>query len=66
MMAERCIDASVAIKWVVQHESWRQKARQLLFDSLNRGYALIAPMLFVIDRSILEKKLEVHFSQQNT
>ncbi len=45
-MPERCVDASVAIKWIVQGERWRKKARKLLFDSLTAGYTLVAPPLF--------------------
>jgi len=57
-MPERCIDASVAIKWVVQGERWRQKARQFLFDSLARGYTLIAPPLFVYEtESVMQQFL---------
>jgi len=32
-MAEQVIDASVAIKWVVKGEPFRDKARQLLGDT---------------------------------
>ncbi len=45
-MPERCVDASVAIKWVVKGETWRKKARKFLRDSIAAGIDLIAPPLF--------------------
>jgi predicted nucleic acid-binding protein len=42
-MAEQVIDASVAIKWVVKGEPFRNKARQLLHDARLKGIALIGP-----------------------
>src|SRR5262249_37621750 len=42
-MAEQGIDASVAIKWLVQGEPYRHKARQLLRDARVPGGALIGP-----------------------
>ncbi|MGH7449997.1 MAG: type II toxin-antitoxin system VapC family toxin [bacterium] len=45
-MPERCVDASVAIKWVVKSETWRKKARKFLRDSIAAGIDLIAPPLF--------------------
>lgn len=44
-MAEQVIDASVAIKWVVKGEPFRNSARQLLRDSRLRGIQLIGPPL---------------------
>lgn len=44
-MAEQVIDASVAIKWVVKGEPYRNKARQLLRDAKSKGIALISPPL---------------------
>lgn len=44
-MQERCVDASVAIKWVIKGERWRKKARRLLMDSLIAKFTLIAPPL---------------------
>ena len=44
-MAERVIDASIAIKWVVKGEPFRGKARQLLHDTLLKGITLIGPPL---------------------
>jgi predicted nucleic acid-binding protein len=45
-MPERCVDASVAVRWVVAGSSWRQKARKFLRDSLAARFTLIAPPLF--------------------
>ncbi len=57
-MPERCVDASVAIKWVVKSETWRKKARQFLLNSLRDGYNLIAPPLFAYEtESILQERL---------
>lgn len=58
-MPERCVDASVAIKWVVKGEAWRKKARRFLFDSLSAGVILIAPPLFVYEtESVLQGRLQ--------
>lgn len=57
-MAERCVDASVAIKWVVKSETWRRKARRFLLESLEQGYTLIAPPLFAYEtESVLQGRL---------
>jgi len=57
-MAERCVDASVAIKWVVKSETWRKKARRFLLESLEQGYTLIAPPLFAYEtESVLQGRL---------
>jgi predicted nucleic acid-binding protein len=45
-MPERVIDASVAVKWVMQGESHRRQARKLLRESTTAGIRLIAPPLF--------------------
>ncbi len=42
-MAEQVIDASVAIKWVVKGEPFRNKARQLLRDARLKDITLIGP-----------------------
>ena len=56
-MPERCVDASVAIKWVVKSETWRKKARRFLFDSVQNGYTLIAPPLFAYEtESVLQER----------
>ncbi|MBI1928625.1 hypothetical protein HYR99_30830 [Candidatus Poribacteria bacterium] len=57
-MPERCIDASIGVKWVVKSEAWRKKARKLLIDSLTTGFTLIAPPLFEYEtESVLQGKL---------
>lgn len=48
-MTERCVDANVAIKWVIATESDREKALALLQDSVHAGIALIAPPLFPVE-----------------
>jgi len=45
-MAERVIDASVAVKWVMKGEFYRRQARKLLRESHTAGIRLIAPPLF--------------------
>jgi predicted nucleic acid-binding protein len=58
-MLERCVDASVAIKWVVRSETWRKKARRFLLESLQNGYTLIAPPLFAYEtESVLQGRLQ--------
>ena len=45
-MAERCIDANVAIKWFIKGEAFRRTALRFLRESLLAGITLIAPPLF--------------------
>lgn len=55
---ERCVDASVAIKWVIATESEREKALALLQDSIHAGITLIAPTLFPVEvDSIIRKRV---------
>jgi predicted nucleic acid-binding protein len=55
-VTERCVDASVAIKWAVQ-ESLREEALTLLHDSLANGVTLIAPALFSVEvDSVIRKQ----------
>jgi predicted nucleic acid-binding protein len=57
-MSERCVDASVGVKWVIKGEAWRKKARKLLHESLITGIALIAPPLFEYEtESVVQGKL---------
>lgn len=44
-MAQQVIDASVAIKWVVKGEPFRNKARQLLRDARLKDITLMGPPL---------------------
>ena len=58
-MPERCVDASLGIKWVVRGEPWRKKARKFLRDSIAEGIALIAPPLFEYEtESVLQGRLQ--------
>jgi predicted nucleic acid-binding protein len=43
-----CVDASVAIKWIVLEE-WTVNARALYFDALDRGEVIAAPPLMPIE-----------------
>jgi predicted nucleic acid-binding protein len=57
-MAEQVIDASVAIKWVVKGEPFRNKARQLLRDARLKGIMLIGPPLLEYEvESVLQRRL---------
>jgi predicted nucleic acid-binding protein len=64
-MSELCIDASVAVKLVLQGEPFRNKARQLLRDCLVNNIALIAPPFFasetdtVIRKRVYDGKLSI-------
>jgi predicted nucleic acid-binding protein len=58
-MAEQVIDASVAIKWVVQGEPFRNKARQLLRDARMQNTTLIGPPLLEYEvESNLQRRLD--------
>jgi predicted nucleic acid-binding protein len=55
---ERCVDASVVIKWVIAREPEREKALALLQDSIHAEIALIAPPLFPVEvDSIIRKRV---------
>jgi predicted nucleic acid-binding protein len=57
-MAERVIDASVAVKWVMKGESHRRQARKLLRDSHTAGITLIAPPLFEAEtESVIQEEI---------
>jgi predicted nucleic acid-binding protein len=45
-MPDKCVDASVALKWVLPYAAWRRKARRFLQHSRASGFTLIAPALF--------------------
>jgi predicted nucleic acid-binding protein len=49
MVAELCVDASIAAKWAIKGEPFRQKARQFLRETRARGILLIAPPLFEME-----------------
>jgi len=48
-MPERCVDTSIAVKWFIKGESFRQKALKLLRESQAAGITLIAPPLFEME-----------------
>ena len=57
-MAEQVIDASLAIKWVVKGEPFRNKAQELLRDARLKGVALIGPPLLEYEvESALQRRL---------
>lgn len=57
-MAEQVIDASVAIKWVVEGEPFCDRARQLLRDARLKGIVLIGPPLLEYEvESVLQYRL---------
>src|SRR4029453_2829448 len=57
-MAEQVIDASIAIKWVVKGEPFRNKARQLLREARVKGLTLIGPPLLGYEvESPLQRRL---------
>lgn len=58
-MPEGCVDASVAVKWVIRGEPWQKKARRFLRDSIAAGFTLIAPPLFEYEmESVLQRLLQ--------
>jgi len=57
-MPERCLDVSVALKWVLKGEVWCEKAREFLLDSIEADFTLIAPPLYEYEfESVLQQKL---------
>ena len=58
-MPETCVDASLAVKWVLKGESHRKKAREFLLASVTAGFTLIAPPLFEYEtESVLQMRLQ--------
>ena len=47
-MGKVCIDASLALKWVLP-ETYTNRAQELLRDWITKGYTLIAPTLFIYE-----------------
>jgi predicted nucleic acid-binding protein len=43
-----CVDASVAVKWILQEE-WTVKARALYFATIERGDEIVVPSLMPIE-----------------
>jgi predicted nucleic acid-binding protein len=57
-VTEACVDANVAIKWVIATESERVQALALLQDCVQAGITLIAPPLFPVEvDSIVRKRV---------
>lgn len=57
-MSEQVVDASVAIKWVMKSEPFRQKVLHLLRQSRLQGIDLIGPPLLEYEiKSILQRQL---------
>jgi len=54
---ERCVDASIAVKWAVKGEPFRGKAQAFLRDAAARNIRLIAPPHFVseVDSAIRKR-----------
>jgi predicted nucleic acid-binding protein len=46
-LIERCVDANIAIKWVITDESFCTEARKLLRDAGIKDIDLIAPPIFI-------------------
>ena len=56
-MDKICIDASLALKWVLP-EIYTDRAQELLRDWIRKGYTLIAPTLFIFEvTSALRNKI---------
>ncbi|MDQ1328588.1 MAG: hypothetical protein QG641_1873 [Candidatus Poribacteria bacterium] len=57
-MAEQVIDASIAIKWLIDDEPFCDNARKLLFNAKQAGLMLIAPPILVYEvESVLQFRL---------
>jgi predicted nucleic acid-binding protein len=62
---EKCIDANVALKWVIKGEPQRRRARKFLQDAIRSDITLIAPPLYeyevesVLQERIFDKKASV-------
>ena len=56
-MTERCVDASIAVRWAVKGEPFTAKGRALLKDAGASGVQLIAPSYFTgeVDSAISKR-----------
>ncbi len=63
-MTERCVDASIAVKWAVKGEPFRAKARTFLSDAGASGIRLIAPPNFTseVDSAIRKRVFDGRMS----
>lgn len=59
-MTEQCVDASIAVKWAVQGEPFRAKARAFLRAAGTKGVRLIAPPIFAseVDSAICKRVVD--------
>ncbi|MFQ6041685.1 MAG: type II toxin-antitoxin system VapC family toxin [Candidatus Poribacteria bacterium] len=59
-MTERCVDASIAVKWAVKGEPFRSKARAFLKYAGVTGTRLIAPPIFTseVDSAIRKRAFD--------
>lgn len=66
-MVEWVIDASVAVKWVIEGEPLRSQARQLLHDALADNIGLIGPPLLDYEfESVLQRLLYLRQAPEST
>ena len=63
-MTERCVDASIAVKWAMKEEPFREKAFVFLSDAGTSGIRLIAPPHFVseVDSAIRKRVFDGRMS----
>ncbi|HEX3034370.1 MAG TPA: type II toxin-antitoxin system VapC family toxin [Thermodesulfobacteriota bacterium] len=63
-MTERCVDASIAVKWAVKGEPFRAKALAFLRDAGASGVRLIAPPNFIseVDSAIRKRVFDGRMS----
>ena len=55
---EKCIDANVALKWVIKGEPHRRRALKLLKDAIQSGVILIAPPMYEYEtESVLQGRI---------
>jgi predicted nucleic acid-binding protein len=60
---EKCIDANVALKWVIKGEPYRRRALKLLHDATRLGVILIAPPMYEYE---VESVLQSRFLHKKT
>ena len=55
---EKCIDANVALKWVIKGEPHRRRPLKLLKDAIQSGITLIAPPMYEYEtESVLQGRI---------
>jgi len=56
-MSEQVIDASIAVKWVVNDEDFCEESLKLLYDTRSKDIALIGPPLLIYEvESVLQRR----------